>query len=144
MIGGVTTIEYREVTDEALVGFNDPTLRRVGVPGAGGDKDKKIKKSDRITVDPLADAAYKEGSLLTYAADLKRPLLLLHGTADDNVYFSHSARLSAALFRAGRAHEFIPLVGFTHMVPDPGVNRRLYERIARFFVERLQLRTGCE
>jgi dipeptidyl-peptidase-4 len=82
-------------------------------------------------------AAYDRSSLVTHAAALSRPLLLIHGTADDNVYFSHTAMLSSALFRAGRAHELLPLVGFTHVVPDPTVTQRLYERIARFFVERV-------
>jgi len=40
-------------------------------------------------------------SLLTYASGLRRPLLILHGTADDNVCFRHSLRLTQALFRAG-------------------------------------------
>jgi len=77
--------------------------------------------------------AYESSSALPLAKDLSRPLLLIHGTADDNVYFSHSLRLSDALFRAGKAHEFLPLAGFTHMVPDPLVTTRLYGRIASFF-----------
>jgi dipeptidyl-peptidase-4 len=85
-------------------------------------------------------AAYDRSSLVLHAAELSRPLLLIHGTADDNVYFTHAARWSDALFRAGRAHEFLPLTGFTHMVADPTVNRRLYERVARFFVEHLRAR----
>jgi dipeptidyl-peptidase-4 len=83
-------------------------------------------------------AAYDRSSLVTNASSLTRPLLLVHGTADDNVYFSHAALLSNALFRAGRAHDFLPLIGFTHIVPDPTINRRLYERIAAFFVTHLQ------
>jgi dipeptidyl-peptidase-4 len=83
-------------------------------------------------------AAYDRSSLVTNAQSLERPLLLVHGTADDNVYFSNAALLSNALFRAGRPHEFLPLVGFTHIVPDPIINRRLYERIAEFFVTHLQ------
>ena len=79
------------------------TERYLGVPGAGRWPD-----------------AYKEGSLLTYAADLRRPLLLIHGTADDNVYPRHSLRLIDALFRAGKPVDFLPLNSFTHMVPDPG------------------------
>ena len=38
-----------------------------------------------------------------------------------------------ALFRAGKPFEFLPLAGFTHMVPDPEVSERLYERILEFF-----------
>jgi dipeptidyl-peptidase-4 len=81
--------------------------------------------------------AYKEASLLTYAADLKRPLLLIHGTADDNVYFRHTLKLSDALFRAGKEFEVLPLSGFTHMVPDPVVTERLHTRIAGHFQKHL-------
>lgn len=77
--------------------------------------------------------AYKEASLLTYAADLKRPLLLVHGTADDNVYFRHTLKLTNALFRAGKDFDLLPLAGMTHMTPDPVVMERLYERIAGHF-----------
>jgi dipeptidyl-peptidase-4 len=63
----------------------------------------------------------------------QRPLLIVHGTADDNVYFSHAIKLSDALFRAGRRHELLPLAGLTHMVPDPIVTQRLQTRIIEFF-----------
>jgi dipeptidyl-peptidase-4 len=81
--------------------------------------------------------AYKEASLLTYAKDLKRPLLLMHGTADDNVYFRHSLRLADALFREGKEFDFLPLSGFTHMVPEPVVTQRLYGRIVGHFQKHL-------
>jgi dipeptidyl-peptidase 4 len=81
--------------------------------------------------------AYKEASLLTYAKDLKRPLLLVHGTADDNVYFRHSLKLANALFREGKEFEILPLTGLTHMVPDPVVTQRLYERFAAHFQKHL-------
>jgi dipeptidyl-peptidase-4 len=86
-----------------------------------------------LGVPPADAAAYKEASLLTYAADLKRPLLVVHGTADDNVYFRHSLKLVDALFRAGKEFEILPLSGLTHMVPDPVVTQRLRTRIADFF-----------
>ncbi|MCS6912723.1 MAG: S9 family peptidase, partial [Myxococcota bacterium] len=74
-------------------------------------------------------AGYADSSLLTHAAKLVRPLLIIHGTSDDNVYFFHALKLSNALFRAGRDHELLPLVGLTHMVPEPLVTERLWERI---------------
>ena len=43
--------------------------------------------------------------------DLKRPLLILHGTADDNVYFRHSLRLVDALFRHGKDFEMSAPLG---------------------------------
>ncbi len=66
----------------------------------------------------------------------------MHGTADDNVYFLHSVRLSDALFRARRNFEFLPLSGLTHMVPDPVVTRALYTRIAEYFLENLSAGTA--
>ena len=81
---------------------------------------------------------YKRASALTYAGGLERPLLLIHGTADDNVYFMHSLKMADAMFRGGKVFEFIPLAGFTHMVPDPLVTDRLYTRIIDFFMKNLQ------
>ncbi len=71
------------------------------------------------------------------AKDLEKPLLIIHGTSDDNVYFSHSLKMSNALFREGKTHDFLALSGSTHMVPDPLVTTRLYQRIVDYFVEHL-------
>jgi dipeptidyl-peptidase-4 len=80
---------------------------------------------------------YKVSSVLEVAHELRRPLLLIHGTADDNVYFLHSIRLADRLFRAGREFEFLPLAGQTHMVAEPTEVRELYTRIASYFLEQL-------
>ncbi|WP_427888973.1 prolyl oligopeptidase family serine peptidase [Kribbella sp. GL6] len=61
---------------------------------------------------------YDRLSLMTYAADLRRPLLLVHGLADDNVFVAHTLRLSAALMAAGRPHQVLPLSNVTHMASD--------------------------
>jgi dipeptidyl-peptidase-4 len=84
--------------------------------------------------------AYEKSSLLTYARDTSKPiapLLLIHGTADDNVYFFHTLKLSDALFRAGKPHELLPLSGLTHMVPDPLVTQRQYEWVMNHFKRHL-------
>ena len=80
---------------------------------------------------------YDASSVVTYCKDLSVPLLIIHGTADDNVYFLHSLKMTEALFRAGKKFEFLPLAGFTHMVPDPEVNVRRHSRVAAFFKEHL-------
>ena len=82
-------------------------------------------------------AGYAASNVLTYCKDLSVPLLIIHGTADDNVYFMHSLKMSEALFRANRKHEFLPLTGFTHMVPDPEITVSLQTRIAAFMREHL-------
>jgi dipeptidyl-peptidase 4 len=58
---------------------------------------------------------YSGSSLLADAAKLTRPLLLIHGLADDNVVVAHTLRLSSALLAAGRPHSVLPLSGITHM-----------------------------
>jgi dipeptidyl-peptidase-4 len=79
-----------------------------------------------LGIPPEAGAVYARNGLLGEAPNLQRPLLLLHGTSDDNVYFFHSLKLANALFRAGRQQfQFLPLSGFTHMVADPVVTERL-------------------
>jgi dipeptidyl-peptidase-4 len=90
-----------------------------------------------LGVPPQDEKAYEVSSLMTYVPQAKRPLLVMHGTADDNVYFLHTLKLSDALFRAGKPHQVLPLSNFTHMVPEPLVTERLYERIAAFFKETL-------
>jgi dipeptidyl-peptidase-4 len=82
-------------------------------------------------------AGYEASSVVTYCKDLSVPLLIIHGTADDNVYFLHALKMSEALFRAGKKFEFLPLAGFTHMVPDPNVTVRLNSRVAAFFKQHL-------
>jgi dipeptidyl-peptidase-4 len=61
---------------------------------------------------------YDRSSTMTGAASLTRPLLLVHGMADDNVVVAHTLRMSAALLAAGRPHQLLPLSGTTHTPTD--------------------------
>ncbi|MEW2124045.1 prolyl oligopeptidase family serine peptidase [Streptomyces sp. NPDC007259] len=61
---------------------------------------------------------YARNSLLEEAASLTRPLMLVHGLADDNVSVAHTLRLSAALLAAGRPHTVLPLSGAGHLVGE--------------------------
>jgi dipeptidyl-peptidase-4 len=54
-----------------------------------------------------------------------RPLMIIHGLADDNVFVAHSLRLSAALLAAGYPHQVLPLSGVTHMTPQAVVAENL-------------------
>ena len=75
-------------------------------------------------------AVYAHNSLVTddglsEAAEPHRPLMLVHGLADDNVVAAHTLRLSSALLAAGRPHEVLPLSGVTHMTPQEEVAENL-------------------
>lgn len=69
--------------------------------------------------------SYGRTSLLTRAAGLERPLMIIHGLADDNVLAAHSLQLSSALLAAGRPHTLLPLSGVTHMTPQEIVAENL-------------------
>jgi dipeptidyl-peptidase-4 len=58
-------------------------------------------------------------------AEPHRPMMIIHGLADDNVVVAHSLRLSSALLAAGRPHEVLPLSGVTHMTPQETVAENL-------------------
>lgn len=62
---------------------------------------------------------------LSGAAEQVRPMMIIHGLADDNVLVAHSLRLSSALLAAGRPHEVLPLSGVTHMTPQEEVAENL-------------------
>ncbi len=80
--------------------------------------------------------AYDAASLLTYATPKKdapiRPLLLVHGTADDNVHYTHSMKLVDAMERVGRPFELLPLVGITHLPYEPVMAEALWTKAAEF------------
>ncbi|MFN8610007.1 MAG: alpha/beta fold hydrolase [Vulcanimicrobiota bacterium] len=81
---------------------------------------------------------YQRASLLPLATSLSRPLLLVHGSADDNVYFRHSLRLCDALLRNNQPYELLVLPGITHSFrPDVTITERLWSRSVRFFKENL-------
>ncbi|MFN8126253.1 MAG: prolyl oligopeptidase family serine peptidase [Candidatus Nanopelagicales bacterium] len=84
---------------------------------------------------PSADSdAYRRSSLLPRAAgSAGRPLLLIHGLADDNVVAAHTLRLSSALLGAGVDHEVLPLSGVTHITPQEAVAENLLRRELEFF-----------
>ncbi|WP_204358448.1 S9 family peptidase [Streptosporangium sp. 'caverna'] len=68
---------------------------------------------------------YDSSSLFADAEKLDRPLLLIHGLADDNVVAAHTLRLSSTLLAAGRPHNVLPLSGVTHMTPQEVVAENL-------------------
>jgi dipeptidyl-peptidase-4 len=70
-------------------------------------------------------AAYEHSSLIADAHKLSRPLMIIHGLADDNVVVAHTLRLSSALLGAGRPHQVLPLSGVTHMASQEVVAENL-------------------
>ena len=82
--------------------------------------------TERYLGDPSTDAKpYESTSLIADANKLERPLLLIHGLADDNVLAAHTLQLSSALLANGKAHETLLLSGVSHMTPQEVVAENL-------------------
>jgi dipeptidyl-peptidase 4 len=88
---------------------------------------------------PAAAEAYRRSGVLTHLGKgPSRPILIVHGTADDNVSFAGSLKLAEALFRRGRPFELLPVVGETHLYSTPEMLAEMYRRIAAFLKRELR------
>ena len=120
----------------SMAAMRRPDVFKAGVSGAPVTdwRDYDTHYTERYMGLPDKNkAGYDASDVLTYCKDLKVPLLVIQGTADDNVYFVHSLKLTDRLFREGKQFEFVPLASQTHMVTKPEMVLRLNERIANFF-----------
>ncbi|HEY0540714.1 MAG TPA: prolyl oligopeptidase family serine peptidase [Actinoallomurus sp.] len=87
--------------------------------------------TERYLGDPNEDPEpYERASLIRAVGDEEgtrtmRPLLVIHGLADDNVVVAHTLRFSSALLAAGLPHSVLPLSGVTHMTPQEVVAENL-------------------
>jgi dipeptidyl-peptidase 4 len=94
--------------------------------------------TERYLGNPVdAPEVYDANSLLTRADKLTRPLMIIHGLADDNVVAAHTLRLSSALLAAGKPHEVLPLSGVTHMTPQEIVAENLLKLQVEFLKRHL-------
>ena len=79
-------------------------------------------------------AGYREAGVLTHAAGLRGPLLIMHGMADDNVLFTHSTALFKRLQDLGKPFEAMPYPGSKHgLLRFQATGPHAYHTIARFF-----------
>ena len=82
--------------------------------------------SERFLGLPQEDPeSYRRSSLIADAASLSRPMLLIHGLADDNVFVANTLRLSAALFEAGKRHELVLIPNATHFTRSAALTENL-------------------
>ncbi|MEV7513588.1 S9 family peptidase [Streptomyces diastaticus] len=118
----------------ALAVLRRPDVFHAGVAGAPVTDWRLYDThyTERYLGDPAeaGGEVYARNSLVTDeglsgAAGPHRPLMIVHGLADDNVVAAHTLRLSSALLAAGRPHEVLPLSGVTHMTPQEQVAENL-------------------
>ncbi|MFC7159603.1 alpha/beta hydrolase family protein [Pseudidiomarina halophila] len=81
---------------------------------------------------------YEAADVLTYADQLTQPLLIYHGMADDNVLYTHTAKLSYALQQATLPFELMAYPGKQHGLRGRETSIHRYQLIADFFARHLQ------
>ena len=89
--------------------------------------------TERYLGDPAEGDAYAASSPISYVDGLDDPLLLVHGMADDNVFFDHSVKLMAALQQARKPFELMTYPGKRHRVTGEDERVHLYRMLQDFF-----------
>ncbi|PIM51683.1 hypothetical protein CS062_18495 [Roseateles chitinivorans] len=82
-------------------------------------------------------APYRQANLVARAKLLTKPLLIVHGTADDNVLFEHTLRLTEALQNDARPFELMIYPGKAHGIAGRSAKLHLYRTIDAFFARTL-------
>ena len=124
----------------AMATIRRPDVFKAGAAGAPvvDFADYDTAYTERYLGTPQDDpAGYKASNVLTYASSLSRPLLIMHGLTDDNVYFENTVKLTQALIAAGKPYRLLLLPG-THLLPDPLLRARVSETRAAFLAEALK------
>jgi dipeptidyl-peptidase 4 len=83
-------------------------------------------------------APYRHANLLLRASQLSKPLMLMHGTADDNVLFENTLRLIEALQAEGKLFETVIYPGQTHGVASRALKLHVDRSATDFFVRHLR------
>lgn len=121
--------------------LREPDLFKVGVAGApvtdwdGYD----TGYTERYMGTPQSNPqGYRDGSVLTHAANLAGELFIVHGMIDENVHFRHTGRLLVALAAAQKEYELLAYPEERHMPRDQAGLEYQERRVLGFFEHHLR------
>lgn len=101
----------------------------------GGDSESMDQLREDIG---LADRAKVDAmSPLRHVADIRAPVLLIHGSKDTVVQIAQSQRMAAALKAAGKPYELIVLEGENHYLTKASNRTRMLEALEQFLAKNL-------
>jgi len=144
--------------------FVDPT--RIGIWGWSGGGSSTLNAMFRypdvyatgLSVAPVADLHYydtiyqerycglpqdhpeewKQGSPITFAAQLKGNLMIIHGTGDDNVHYQGTEALINKLIAANKLFSVFAYPNRSHSISEgPGTQRHLFGQMTKYINDKL-------
>jgi dipeptidyl-peptidase-4 len=128
--GGYMTLKMLEA---------DPGLYAAGIAGAPVTRWEQYDThyTERYMGDPREEPeAYAKASAIPDATKIADPLLLIHGMADDNVFFENSSELISVLQESNTPFEMMLYPGYTHRVSGPKIGPHLWNGIFRYLESR--------
>ena len=81
---------------------------------------------------------YQASSAMTRASQLNGKLLLIHGTADDNVHLRNASEYSEALVQADKQFDMHIYTNRNHGIRGGNTTKHLLTRVTEFFIEHLK------
>ncbi|MFD1950144.1 DPP IV N-terminal domain-containing protein [Sphingomonas arantia] len=94
--------------------------------------------TERYMGNPVTDPKpYAASDALPFATQIRDPLLMLHGMADDNVVFENSTAFYAKLQEAKLPFEMMAYPGKTHGVSGEGAQTHVWRTITDFLERRV-------
>ena len=92
--------------------------------------------TERYMRTPQENKGYSENPI-SRAKDLHGNLLIIHGTADDNVHFRNCTEYTEALVQAGKQFDMQIYTNRNHFLTGGRTRQHLYYRISEFFCNNL-------
>lgn len=118
-----------------------PDAFKVGVAGAPVTDYRLYDThyTERYMSTPSANPdGYEVSNVLSHASQLRGPLLIIHGMADDNVLLNHSTLLFREMQKKGIPFESMLYPNETHGFRDPDINVHRTNLMMRFFDRHLK------
>jgi len=85
------------------------------------------------------DSVYIEGSPITHAKNLEGNLLIIHGTADDNVHYQNAEALIVELIKHNKQFDVMPYPNCSHGIYEiPGARLHLFTLLTNYLMEHVE------